>query len=861
MSGATPQPPGGFPPGIHSMPTADVPQPRVGESAAAPISRESHGAMPAGRIGPYQVVALLGEGGFGTVYLADQLEPVRRRVAIKIASADAISERALARFEAERQALAMMDHPGVAAVFDAGHTPDGRPYFAMEHVPGRAITNYCREKSAGIDDRVRLMVQVCEAVQHAHQKGVIHRDLKPGNILVEDIDGRPQPKVIDFGVAKAMHEPLSDTPHRTLEGQIIGTPEYMAPEQARGDNRDVDTRADIYALGVILYELFTGRTPVAAETLRAAGLAGLAGALTRYDVARPSDRVSKDGPGPLGGAGHDQTDRASLARRLRGDLDWIVMRCLEKERDRRYASAGELAAELRRYLNHEPVLAGPPSAAYRASKFIRRHRVLVASAALIGLTLLIGVVGTGAGLAWALRERDRAQQRQAEAVAARDESDAVTEFLSDMISSVSPAERGRDVLVRDVLDEAAVDLPTRFAGKPIARARLSASIGNAYRALGAPESAEPHLLTAYEARKATLGEHHPVTVRVLANIAGLRHEQGRIDEAVAIIERALAALESGPTHDSEAALGIKNNLAQAYARMGRAAEATELQRRVVAGMNTTLGPEHPDTLGATVNLAAMLMDTGEVAEGQGLLAQAAADWARAHGRDHPGTLLARHVLGTRLFDMGRYAEAEPILREVAAERERVLGSDHADTIGTMTNLGLTLTHLGRADEAEPILTSAWERARRVLGDAHPTTFIITTSLLGLEEARGWPSRPPGFHEPRLSLLAAAAGRPTASAGELNTAAWYLLHIEPAGLRDVAGGLRLAHAACDRARSERSSDLWMYLDTLAEAQFASGEPAAALATQTEALARIPKSGEKYRGEMEERRAKYEAAKSP
>ena len=368
---------------------------------------------PPERIGPYRIIKRLGEGGFGYVYLAEQTEPLKRNVALKILKPGLESGPILARFEAERQALAVMDHPSVARVFDAGITDDRRPYFVMEHVAGVPVNAYCHERQLGLDQRLELFIRICEAVQHAHQKGIIHRDLKPSNILVAEHEGKPAPKVIDFGIAKAIEQELTERTIFTERGQMIGTPEYMSPEQAEVEPLGIDTRTDVYSLGVVLYELLTGALPFNPQELRAQGYAEIQRIIREVDPPKPSTRIGT--ATTLDAPPETPTPKTrALARDLRGDLDWITMRCLEKERERRYDSVSDLAADIRRHLAHEPVSAGPPSAAYRAREVLQASQAARlrlrggARRARAGDRVDLGVRGRAVGCEAGCRGADRA---------------------------------------------------------------------------------------------------------------------------------------------------------------------------------------------------------------------------------------------------------------------------------------------------------------------------------------------------------------------------------------------------------------------------------------------------------------------
>ena len=808
-------------------------------------------------IGPYRVLSLLGEGGFGSVYLAEQTSPVQRRVALKVVKPGMDSRSVLARFEAERQALALMDHSSVAKVFDAGLTAQGRPYFAMELVRGEPITRFCEVERLGVEDRVRLMIQVCGAVQHAHMKGVVHRDLKPSNILVEMVDRKPVAKVIDFGVAKALHHRLGESTIYTEQGQMIGTPEYVAPEQARG-SADVDTRADVYALGAILYELLTGVTPVDMKALRAGGFVGLQRAIDELHPAAPSQRLSGMMKAASIPSALRSVDTPSLVRCVRGELDWIVMKCLEKERSRRYDSAAALADDLERYLRDEPVLAGPPSAAYRAAKFVRRHRFGVAAAAAVLLALIAGVIGTGYGLAKAVHQRTLAKKQATDAELARDESEAVTSFLTQMLQSVQPDESGRDVTVREVLDQASDRLATDFADRPEVEARLRQALGISYWELGRLDDAEKHLPAVVELRRRTLGPDHAQTLRAQVNLASLRLDQGRNREAEEMLRQAYDGMVRTLGEDHALTLGALSNLAVVRARRVVDDQTLALQRRVVEGQRRVQGPEHPHTLGAMLNLADLLVEMDRLDEAEPLLREAVAGWERAHGPDKTGTLLALHNLAMLELSRGRLDEAEQIMRRVVEARGRVLGEQHMETLSALANLGLILSREGKLLEAETAYSTAWRGLRSELGETHPTTIIALNQLASVLEAQGWPERARGIVAELIESARDAAKRVDIPTSAFNDLAWLFMNIEPAELRDLHTALLLASRACDSERTQGGQSLWMYLDTLASAQFQTGSPAKALQTQREALQLLPASGEAHRAEMEQRLRQYEAA---
>ncbi|MHC4409259.1 MAG: serine/threonine protein kinase, partial [Planctomycetota bacterium] len=466
--------------------------------------------QPGDEIGRYKLLQFLGEGGFGTVYMAEQKEPVRRRVALKIVKLGMDTRQVIARFEAERQALAMMDHPNIAKVFDAGATETGRPYFVMELVKGIPITEFCDESHLSTKDRLELFVKVCRAVQHAHQKGIIHRDLKPSNVMVTMHDAEPVPKVIDFGIAKATNQDLTDKTLFTEFRQFIGTPEYMSPEQADLSGLDIDTRSDIYSLGVLLYELLTGAPPVDGIRLRSAAFDEIKRIIREEEAMRPSTRLSTLGEsiGSLSRARGEEP--AALVRALRGDLDWIVLKALEKDRVRRYETAKELAADIERHARHEPVLASPPSRVYLLRKFLRRNRGSVAAAAALVGVLLLGIAGTSSGYlratdALRVAEDQRAAARRSEqdALAEALKQEALASFFRETLFSTSPlfgARGGTESTVTDLLRDASRRLEAgALADQPRSRATVHRALGEAYLHRELDDEAVAHFTLAIEA--------------------------------------------------------------------------------------------------------------------------------------------------------------------------------------------------------------------------------------------------------------------------------------------------------------------------------------------------------------------------
>ncbi|MEJ7636979.1 MAG: serine/threonine-protein kinase [Singulisphaera sp.] len=467
-------------------------------AAQGTASYDAPSEGPGATIGPYRLLQVIGEGGMGTVYLAEQTEPVRRRVALKVVKPGMDSRLVLARFEAERQALAMMDHPNIARVLDAGTSPNGRPYFAMELIKGVPITKFCDERKLTPRERLELFVPVCQAVQHAHQKGVIHRDVKPTNVLVALYDDKPMPKVIDFGIAKATGTKLSEQSVFTEFGAIIGTLEYMSPEQAQLNQLDIDTRSDVYSLGVLLYELLTGTTPMDRKAIGQVALLEVLRLIREAETPLPSLRLST-GAGLPSIAASRGLEPKKLSGLVRGDLDWIVMKALEKDRSRRYETANALARDLQRHLNDEAVEACPPSTAYRLRKFARRHRVGLSA----GTTVVTALVVATAVSTWQAIGASRAERAAVESA----ETERLTNefFIDDLLGKagvsaqvVAEIPPDPDIKVRTLVDRAAAGIDGRFAGRPRVDAAVRRLIGRTYDSLGLHEKARPHLERAYE---------------------------------------------------------------------------------------------------------------------------------------------------------------------------------------------------------------------------------------------------------------------------------------------------------------------------------------------------------------------------
>ncbi len=593
---------------------------------ASPPPDSLIGSIIAGR---YKLRQEIGEGGMGSVYLAEQTQPVKRHVALKLIKPGMDSRTVLARFESERQALALMDHPNIARVLDAGATESGRPFFVMELVKGVPLTDYCDQHRLGLPERLTLFRQICSAVQHAHQKGIIHRDLKPTNILVESHDGHPVPKVIDFGLAKATSGmQLSEHSLFTAFGTVAGTPLYMAPEQASFNALDVDTRADIYALGVILYELLTGSTPIQRETFKQAALDEILRVIREVEPPTPSSRIStSEALATI--AATRQTEPARLGRFVRGDLDWIVMKALAKERQRRYESAIALAQDVERFTNHEPVSAGPPTAGYRLRKFVRRNRPQVLAAALVLLALVAGIVGTTLGLVEARRQERRAvaeskekeKARQAEALQRRaaegqrrqaekrlTQIEKANEILGSIFKDLDPRNEEQEdkplsAQLGERLDQAIAQIEGEAIGDPLTVARMQQTLGLSQLGLGYPEKAISLLTKSRATFAARLGPDHPDTLQSTGILALGYLGAGKLDRAVPLFEETLARRKAklGPDHPHT--IQCMDNLSRAYSAAGKQDRTLLLRQEVLALRKAKLGPDHPSTLYSMNSLA------------------------------------------------------------------------------------------------------------------------------------------------------------------------------------------------------------------------------------------------------------------
>jgi serine/threonine protein kinase len=696
------------------------------------------GEGPGSRIDRYKLLQLVGEGGFGMVYMAEQVEPVHRRVALKIIKAGMDTRQVIARFEAERQALAMMDHPNIARVLDAGATPSGRPYFVMELVRGEPVTRYCDRERLSVRQRLELFRDVCHAVQHAHQKGIIHRDIKPSNVLVTMTDGEPLPKIIDFGIAKATAGRLTEKTLFTEMHQLIGTPEYMSPEQAEITGVDIDTRSDIYSLGVLLYELLVGSTPLEGGRLRATPLAEIQRLIREEEPPRPSLRFAtlvesrRVRPIPAQPDGSESRSSAVeiarqrmleppiLARTLRGDLDWIVMKCLEKDRRRRYPTAGTLAEDIGRYLSNQPVSAIPPSTGYRLRKFVRRNRTAVAAGSVMAAVLLLGVVGTVAGLVWAVRERRIANEQrilaQAGAIAARSEAEradreaeqarSVNQFLREVLASAQPGNIGADARVIDQLAGASATASERFADRPLQEAQLRELLAQIYSDLSMWSEANAECSRAVALWTEHAGEDDPRTLRTESRCLGIGFNAGLLAEREEKIAALLPRLERVLGPDDSDTLSARVSAANAHLRRGRPDEAERILLEVRVHPNLAdddvVQIRILRSLTMVTRFRAMSLDREEGNRLTATVEPWIHEWrmraTRRFGENAPVTL-ETNVWLADVFNMkGDYAGAAAMGREFLARTEKRLGECHELRAQAMQELAVSLSVLGEKEE-------------------------------------------------------------------------------------------------------------------------------------------------------------------
>ena len=733
------------PKGVSSDEPEGAPQPA--STVTGTVSLD-HGKRFGQLIGRYKVVRVLGEGGMGTVFLAEQ-DKTTRLVALKVIRPGVASANLLRRFEHESQVLGRLQHPGIAQIYEAGTADTGegaQPYFVMEYVRGRSLMEYAQGSQLGTRQRLELLAKICDAVQHAHQKGIIHRDLKPDNILVTE-DG--QPKILDFGVARATDADIQATTIQTDVGQLVGTIPYMSPEQAGGEVSELDTRSDVYALGVLGYELLAGRLP--------------------YDLSKKMIHeavrvIREDDPTPL----------SSIDRVFRGDVETIIAKALQKERSQRYQNASDLAGDIRRYLTDRPIVARPASVGYQLRKFTKRNKALVVGVAAVFLVLVGGIVTTSVALARESEQRNLAEQREQQAQDARDaESEAraeaqqrqqeaevareealrqagiaqtVNDFLTDdLLAAVAPSVeegKGKDVLMRDVLDEAARSMDEaskaggRFEGKPLIEASIRATLGNTYRKLGEYAAAEPHLERARELRHRELGEEHPDTLGSMNSLAVLYGGQGRYNEAEPLYLKTLEIRKSVLGGEHPETLISMSNLALLYINQGRYDEAKPLSVKTQEIRQRVLGEEHPDTLDSMNNLALVFWRQGRYTEAEPLYIKALEIMNRVLGEDHRSTLRPMSNLAALYFNQGRFDEAEPLLIRAIAVMKRVLGEEHPDTLASMINLAIVYDNQGRYDEAEPLYIQALEIFKHVLGEEHPDTLTSMGNLSSLYIKQG-----------------------------------------------------------------------------------------------------------------------------
>jgi tetratricopeptide (TPR) repeat protein len=738
----------------------------------------------AGRMmGRYHLLERIGEGGMGEVWLAEQKAPVHRRVALKLIKTGMDTREVIARFESERQALALMNHPAIARVFDAGSTSQGAPYFVMEYVAGIPITTYCDNHLLSTRDRLNLFIRVCEAVQHAHQKAIIHRDLKPSNILVTEIDGQLAPKIIDFGVAKAINQRL--TPHTmfTRLGALIGTPEYMSPEQAACSGEDVDTRTDVYSLGIILYELLAGGPPI---ELGKIAFDEFLRRLREDDTPKPSTKIRmQDATTSSAVARKRRTEPLALVKQMRGDLDLIVLKALEKERTRRYGSPAEFAADVGRFLNNQPVTAVPPSVIYCGRKFARRYRVALTTVAAF---VIILVAAAAVGIRQTLRADSAAAVAQ-----------AVNDFLQNDVLSQAGAinQSGPDVKpdadlkVKTALDRAATRIAGKFDKQPLVEAAIRETIGRTYIDLGQYRQAGEQLKRALDLDQRLVGADNPMTLGT-TDLLGLTAEKQRnYAEAGALYRQTLQISRRALGSENPITLSCMHHLAWLYCDEGKYAQAEALFRETLEIRHRVLGTEHRDTLSSMNNLALVYSRQGDYARAETLNNQILQIRRRVLGAEDPNTLDSMNNLAADYRQLGKYQQAEALDSQVLEIRLRERGPEHPSTLRSMNNLAEDAFAQHNYAPAEALDRRVLEVRQRVLGPEHPDTLRSMHNLatVYLYQAK--------YTEAELLFRTSLARNPNAAA-KLNALAWYLVSVPDSRQRRPAEALQLSRKAVKEA---------------------------------------------------------------
>jgi serine/threonine protein kinase/Tfp pilus assembly protein PilF len=651
--------------------------------------------QPGGQIDRYKLLSILGEGGMGIVYLAEQEHPVKRQVALKVIKPGMDSKRVLARFDAEQQALALMEHPHVARVHDAGSTPSGRPYFVMEYVKGVPITEYCDRHRLTIEERLRLFLHVCEAVQHAHQKGIIHRDIKPSNILVTIEDEEAVPKVIDFGVARAISQPLTERTLYTEQGQLVGTPEYMSPEQADLNNQDIDTRTDVYSLGVVLYQLVAGVLPFDPHTLREHGIDGARKVICEQDPQTPSTRLNRTSvEDSTKSAQLRRTNLRQLQRRLRGDLDWITLKAMEKDRARRYAYAGELAADIRRHLDHEAVTAGRPSLAYKARKFVRRNRALVSGFAAVLAVLLAGII---VSLAFAVR-----------AERARHEATAIAEFLhEDVFETFDGWDRGgQQITIKEFLDAASQKVSSKFGDMPLQEASIRKTLGDLYLKVSAFEEAENHLRRSLEIFTGQVGGNDVRTIEVVDLLGQMYWHRWQYPEAEKYLSEVLPSKRRLLGADHPETLETMGWLGWACYGNGNPKNAEEFLTEAYTTAQRTLGDKDRITVECMLYYGCALVLRGRYGEAERILSGALKLSQGVLSPAHPFVAFPTALLGRLYSRAGRYREAEELLSNALAVSREAWGENSGGTFHNVAALAENYARQGLIDDAEKLMLDA-----------------------------------------------------------------------------------------------------------------------------------------------------------